>query len=230
MVDAAARGAHDALVILATTASSASEALALQAPHGPTNCPTATVVLSVLQIRDARPHEREAITALTLAAYAQYAPLMPHWEQYRRHVLTSLREDEPGTLIVAERDGVIVGSVLLDSLETTDATAGANAGWPELWLLAVALEARGQGVGRTLLDECIRRARRAGSAALGLHTEDIMEVAMRMYERIGFVRVPETDFSPAAGVLVKGYCLSLGQSTREQVSREEPRCEQPAII
>ncbi len=45
MVDAAARGAHDALVILATTASSASEALALQAPHGPTNCPTATVVL-----------------------------------------------------------------------------------------------------------------------------------------------------------------------------------------
>ncbi len=45
VVDAAASGAHDALVILATTASSASETLALQAPDGPTNCPTATVVL-----------------------------------------------------------------------------------------------------------------------------------------------------------------------------------------
>ncbi len=192
---------------------------------------TSTKALSVLQIRDARPHEREAITALTLAAYAQYAPLMPHWEQYRRHVLTSLNVDGPAALIVAERDGVIVGSVLLDPLETTtDATADANAGWPELRLLAVAPEARGRGVGRALLEECIRRARRAGSAALGLHTEDIMEVAMRMYEHSGFVRVPEVDFSPAAGVLVKGYRLSLGQSTTEQASREEHRCEQPVII
>ncbi len=190
---------------------------------------TPTKTSSVLHIRDARPHEHEAITALTLAAYAQYAPLMPHWEQYRLHVLTSLRQGGPVALIVAEWDGEIVGSVLLDPLETTGAT-DANTGWPELRLLAVAPEVRGQGVGRALLDECIRRARRAGAAALGLHTEDIMEVAMRMYERSGFVRVPETDFSPAAGVLVKGYCLSLGQSTREQVSREEPRCEQPAVI
>jgi predicted N-acetyltransferase YhbS len=182
-----------------------------------------------LRIRDARPDERDAITAVTLAAYAQYASLMPHWEQYRRHVLTSLREDEPGALIVAERDGVIVGSVLLDPLETIGATAGANAGWPELRLLAVAPEARGQGVGRALLDECIRRARRAGVAALGLHTEDIMEVAMRMYEGSGFVRVPEVDFSPAADVLVKGYRLSLDQSTPEHTSHEEHACEQPAI-
>ncbi|HZG67544.1 MAG TPA: GNAT family N-acetyltransferase [Herpetosiphonaceae bacterium] len=182
----------------------------------------------MLHIRDAHLHEREAITALTLAAYAQYAPLMPHWEQYRRHVLTSLREDEPGALIVAERDGVIVGSVLLDPLETTGAT-DTNMEWPELRLLAVAPQARGQGVGRALLDECIRRACRAGVAVLGLHTEDIMEVAMRMCEGSGFVRVPEVDFSPAADVLVKGYRLSLDQSTPEHTSHEEHACEQPAI-
>ena len=189
---------------------------------------TSTKTSSLLHIRDAHLHEREAITALTLAAYAQYAPLMPHWEQYRRHVLTSLREDEPGALIVAERDGVIVGSVLLDPLETTGAT-DTNMEWPELRLLAVAPQARGQGVGRALLDECIRRACRAGVAVLGLHTEDIMEVAMRMYEGSGFVRVPEVDFSPAADVLVKGYRLSLDQSTPEHTSHEEHACEQPAI-
>ncbi len=53
---------------------------------------------------------------------------------------------------------------------------------------------------------------------------------MRMYERSGFVRVPEVDFSPAAGVLVKGYRLSLDQSTREHASHEEHGCEQPPII
>ena len=46
MVDAA-RGAHTALVILATTAPSSGEALALQAPYDPTNCPSAAVVLGI---------------------------------------------------------------------------------------------------------------------------------------------------------------------------------------
>ena len=32
---------------------------------------------------------------------------------------------------------------------------------------------------------------------------------MQMYERMGFVREPATDFSPAEGVLIKGYRLDL---------------------
>ena len=33
----------------------------------------------------------------------------------------------------------------------------------------------------------------------------MMQVAMSMYERMGFVRTPETDFEPAPGVVIKGY-------------------------
>ncbi len=117
---------------------------------------------------------------------------------------------------MAERDGVIAGSVLLyPAAANVYDIATANAGWPEVRLLAVAPGAWGQGVGSALLEECIQRARRAGAQALGLHTEDIMEAAVRMYERKGFVRAPEVDFSPADGVLVKGYCRRLDDSVTE---------------
>ncbi len=163
-----------------------------------------------LYIRDAGPDERDAIRGVTMAAYAQYASIMPHWEMYREHVLETLAQDGPEARIVAERDGAIVGSVLLyPAAADVYETGSANTGWPEVRLLAVSPAARGQGVGSALLEECIRRARSAGATTLGLHTEDIMAVAQRMYERTGFVRAPETDFRPAEGVLVKGYRLSL---------------------
>lgn len=60
------------------------------------------------------------------------------------------------------------------------------------------------------MDECIRRARARGAAYLGLHTMDVMRSAVRMYERMGFVRAPELDFSPAEGVLARGYRRGLG--------------------
>ena len=77
--------------------------------------------------------------------------------------------------------------------------------WPEIRLLGVAPAARGQGVGAALVRECMRRSRRSGAAAVTLHTTDMMAVAIRMYERMGFVRAPELDFEPAPGFTIKGY-------------------------
>ena len=67
----------------------------------------------------------------------------------------------------------------------------------------------GLGVGHALVDECVRRARRAGAAELGLHTSESMRVARRMYERMGFERAPERDFRPGGAELVEGYRLRL---------------------
>lgn len=164
-----------------------------------------------LQIRDGRADEREQIQALTLAAYEQYAGLMPHWDLYREGLLATLAQDGPAERIVAERDGNLIGSVLLyPPSANVYSSDTADSGWPEMRLLAVAPAARGQGVGAALLDECMRRARQAGASFLGLHTEDIMGVAVRMYEGRGFVRVPEYDFNPVEGVLVKAYRRDLG--------------------
>jgi len=60
-----------------------------------------------------------------------------------------------------------------------------------------------------LMEECIRRCRKQGIATIGLHTTEMMDVARRMYEKMGFVRVPELDVHPGPGVVVMAYRLDL---------------------
>jgi ribosomal protein S18 acetylase RimI-like enzyme len=163
-------------------------------------------------IRDARDEEREAIRDVTLTAYEEYAAVMPRpfWDGYKRQLLVTLDEEGPVERIVAEREGTIIGSVLLyPPLANAYTGVSVGAGWPEVRLLAVAPGARGQGVGTALMDECERRARRSEATMLGLHTMEMMQAAIGMYERRGFERVPELDFRPAQDILVKGYCRHL---------------------
>lgn len=165
-----------------------------------------------MQIRDAREADRDRIREITLAAYKEYAAAVPapFWAVYRGNLLTTIETNGPEDRIVAEQDGTIVGSVLLyPPAAKAYGSAAAGGDLPEVRLLAVLPDARGQGVGRALMDECVRRARAAGAAALGLHTMDMMGAAVRMYERMGFKRTPEADFNPGGGVLVKAYRLDL---------------------
>lgn len=164
-------------------------------------------------LRDARIEDKDAIRTLTLAANEQYAKVAPAgWEDYRQNILTTLADVLPAEQIVAERNSIIVGTVLMypaDTVFTLDDGTAVRLKSPEVRLLAVAPAARKQGIGRALMRECIERARRAGSSALTLHTTDLMQVAMQMYEHMGFVRAPELDFEPTPGFVVKGYRFLL---------------------
>jgi GNAT superfamily N-acetyltransferase len=166
-----------------------------------------------LIVRDGRPPDREAIRDVTMSAYQQYAAVMQtHWVGYRDNILTTLGDIKPAEQIVAEQHGTIVGTVLLypaGTVFTAPNGASVTLVWPEVRLLAVVPVARGQGIGAALMRECVRRARQSGAAVLTLHTHDIMAVAMRMYERMGFVRAPDLDFHPAKDVTIKGYRLNL---------------------
>ena len=168
-------------------------------------------------IRGARPSDRGPIEAVTLAAYQEYAAQMPeHWELYRQNIVSTLAAVEPGNQMVAEREGRIIGSVLLYPAGTVLGTprgVSITLVVPEVRLLAVAPAARGLGVGVALMRECIRRARSSGAPALTLHTTDMMRAAMRMYEGMGFTRAPELDLRPLPGVFAKGYRLGLAEAT-----------------
>ena len=167
---------------------------------------------SKFKIRDAHREDRDAARKITLSAFQQYAAVMPppRWERYRENILATLTDVAPAQQIVAEKEGVILGSVLLYPPGTAFSTPiEGPLTCPEVRLLAVAPEARGQGIGTALMKECIRRARRLGVACLNLHTTDMMQVAMRMYERMGFVRAPELDFHPDPNITVKAYRLEL---------------------
>jgi GNAT superfamily N-acetyltransferase len=165
------------------------------------------------RIRDAKGSDRDAIEALTLSAYQQYAAMMPAlWESYRENILATLADARPETQIVAEEGGRIIGSVLLYPAGTVLARPGGGSltlALPEVRLLAVAPSARGQGIGGLLMNECVRRARESRAEALTLHTTDIMQAAMRLYQRMGFQHASELDFHPAPGVTIKGFRLDL---------------------
>jgi GNAT superfamily N-acetyltransferase len=171
-----------------------------------------------LQFRDARDADRDTIQAVTLAAYEQYAAVMGElWKFYRQNILSTLADVKPAEQIVAETQDGIVGTVLLYPANTPihrpDGTT-TRLELPEIRLLAVTPSARGQGIATALMQECLRRARQSGAAAITLHTTDMMSVAQRMYERLGFVHLPALDFFPAEGIVIKGYRFDLNTTIR----------------
>jgi ribosomal protein S18 acetylase RimI-like enzyme len=70
----------------------------------------------------------------------------------------------------------------------------------EFRTLAVAPAGRGQGVGEVLVRHCIQLATEAGSRAVVISTAQWMSSAHRLYRRLGFVPVPERDWSPRPDV------------------------------
>jgi len=174
-------------------------------------------------VRDAATEDFDQASAVMLDAYQEYKPdpLPPAWadtwEAYWREVgAVGSRADE-AQLIVATIGHHIVGAV-------TFYPNGSNSNvvdWPPEWavirLLAVSPDRRRQGIGRALTQECLRRARRQGARAVGLHTDSRMPTAQRLYSQLGFRRAPRFDYQPIldADVTLMGWTQDLATAPTE---------------
>ena len=84
---------------------------------------------------------------------------------------------------IAEMDGERVGCVFC--------VAGDDRGVAKLRILLVTPAARGLGLGRRLVDTCLRFAAATGYKQVTLWTNDVLTSARRIYEAAGFTLVEE---------------------------------------
>jgi ribosomal protein S18 acetylase RimI-like enzyme len=85
----------------------------------------------------------------------------------------------------------------------------AREGEGEFRMLAVAPTSRGAGIGAGLLDLVVEHFRREGATRVVMSTLPRMQAAHRIYERAGFLRMPERDWSPAEHIDLITYGLEL---------------------
>ncbi|MBY4897587.1 GNAT family N-acetyltransferase [Cupriavidus sp. AU9028] len=137
------------------------------------------------------------IATVTQEAYAQYhleimEDCRSSFQQGMRSVLASNSAEMEWW--VAEADHGISGAVLFchpgATLQALDGSTITLA-LPEARLLAVSTSARGLGLGRTLMQICIERARDIGAPGLMVRTMPEMAAANRLCEQMGFTRRTE---------------------------------------
>ena len=161
-----------------------------------------------MHLRRARPEDYDAIAEATVAAYD---PLLGTTESsYVERLRNSEARDLEAELwvAVAPDDREVLGSVTICREGSPWREIGV-AGEGEFRMLAVAPAAQGQGVGEALVRHVLDRFREEGAAAVVLSTTPGMTAAHRLYERLGFARCPERDWSPLEGVELLAYRLEL---------------------
>ncbi|MFH8348073.1 GNAT family N-acetyltransferase [Streptomyces sp. NPDC018045] len=166
-----------------------------------------------ITIRPARPTEFERIGDLLVAAYAADGLLAfgaddPYAGKLRE---VAHRAEHAEVLAAVDADGAVLGAVTFAAPGSPYAeTARPDEG--EFRMLAVAPDGRGRGIGEALVRACMDRARSLGLSRMMLSAMPHILTAHRMYERIGFTRIPERDWSPVPGITLWAFTCDLDRA------------------
>jgi len=164
-----------------------------------------------MEIRSVQPHEHQDAGRLVVEAYRSL-PGQNLSDGYAEVLADVPRraEDEAGAeVLVAVTEGELLGCVTFVPDGSSQWAELVEPGEAGIRMLAVRPRAQGRGAGRALVEACIRRAIAGGSEAVFLHSTPWMTAAHRLYEGLGFLRVPERDWVPAPGVPLLAYRLPL---------------------
>jgi ribosomal protein S18 acetylase RimI-like enzyme len=160
-----------------------------------------------MHIRRARHDDLAAVGELTISAYDEFldGPDDPYVDRLGN---AEARFLEAELWVAVEEDAHVLGSVTICHEGSPWREIGV-AGEGEFRMLAVAPDAQGLGIGNQLVGFCLDRFREVGSGAVVLSSLAEMSTAHRIYERLGFVRLPERDWEPSPGVRLIAYRKDL---------------------
>jgi ribosomal protein S18 acetylase RimI-like enzyme len=148
-----------------------------------------------LTIRQASPDEYAAVGELCVAAYGELLDGTGDYVDVLRDAASRAADAE---LLVAV-DEQLLGTITfvpdggpLGEIARPDET--------EFRMLAVSPAAQGRGIATALLQQLVDETARRGRAGIVCSSQPAMRTAHRIYERLGFTRDPERDWSPTPGV------------------------------
>jgi ribosomal protein S18 acetylase RimI-like enzyme len=118
------------------------------------------------------------------------------------------RAREAELLVAVDVGDALLGTVTIAWPGTPYAEVS-KPGEIEFRMLAVSPDARGRGVGEALVRAVIARAREAGAHRLVMSSAASMAAAHRLYQRLGFQRLPERDWNPVPGKDLVACAFSL---------------------
>ena len=159
-----------------------------------------------LVIREAMPEELPAVADLRVAAYVEGYGMATEEVGYTAVLRDVAGQVTGATVLVALRDGEMVGTVtVIEAGQVLAEVAGP--GEVEFRFMAVAPQAWRQGVAKALLDAVTVAA---GGRPLACCVIEGNEPANRLYESLGFTRQPDRDREPAPGVVLRAYLRPAG--------------------
>jgi ribosomal protein S18 acetylase RimI-like enzyme len=144
-----------------------------------------------VQIRDAEPHELDAVRGL-IEEYVRSLGIDLGFQEIELELADLARTyGPPGGVILLARDGdEIAGCVALRELEEDTC---------EMKRLYVRPAFRGTGLGTQLAVELIGRARELGYERMRIDTLPQMQAARKLYASLGFREIEAYRFNPVPG-------------------------------
>ncbi|MBE0649273.1 MAG: GNAT family N-acetyltransferase [Bacteroidales bacterium] len=153
-------------------------------------------------VRNARPEEFEKAGKLLVRVYSQLEGFpkpseMPDYYKMLANVGLLTQNPETELLVAVSFLGEIAGAVVyIGDMKYygSGGTATQEKNASGFRLLGVDEATRGHGVGRLLINECMRKAREAKQKQVIIHTTRSMQTAWKIYENMGFKRSADLDF------------------------------------